>query len=258
MAYELKLEKFSGPLEKLLELIEAQKMDVSEVSMAAVTEDFLRYIEKIKELPLAPGTDAEGIASAFREDLRLVADFITVASKLIFLKSKYLLPGIALTDDEEADIKDLEDRLKIYKELKPAMHIIAKLWHESHRSYSRPYFIGYGGGLAAGQTVFYPGRNVTVPALAGSLDRIFETIKTYELETETIREKIVTLEEKIVEVLARIEREGTMEISGRAGGGPRIEVILMFLAALHLAHDERVVLRQGALFSDIMVEKKIS
>lgn len=257
MAYELKTGKFSGPLEKLLELIEAQKMDVSEVSMAFVTEDFLRYIGEIKKIPRAPGGDEEGIASAFREDLRLVADFITVASKLIFLKSKYLLPGLALSDEEEADIKDLEDRLKIYRDLKPALRIIAKLWRERHRSYSRPYFALHSGGLAGGQKVFYPGGNVTVPALAGSLDRIFETIKTYELETETIREKIVTLEEKIVEVLARIEREGTLAIKSRDGGAPRADIILLFLAALHLAHDERVILKQGGLFSDILVEKKV-
>jgi segregation and condensation protein A len=256
MAYELQTEKFSGPLEKLLELIEAQKMDVSEVSMAHVTEDFLRYIKKIQAAPREAGADSEGIASAFREDLRLVADFISVASKLIFLKSKYLLPGIALTEEEETDIRDLEDRLKMYQALKPALRIVAKLWRESHRSYSRQYFIGYGGGLAARTKVFYPGGNVTSAALTDSLERIFEIIKTYELETQVIKEKIVTLEEKIVEVLARIEREGNIEVSSRRKDVPRADIILLFLAVLHLARDERVALRQNGIFSDIMVEKK--
>jgi len=85
MAYELKLEKFSGPLEKLLELIEAQKMDVSEVSMARVTDDFLKYLDTFRK----EGENTRG----FRADLRLLADFVSVASRLIFLKSKYLLPG---------------------------------------------------------------------------------------------------------------------------------------------------------------------
>jgi segregation and condensation protein A len=256
MAYELQTEKFSGPLEKLLELIEAQKMDVSEVSMAHVTEDFLRYIENLKAVPSEANVSDEGIASAFREDLRLIADFITVASKLIFLKSKYLLPGLALSDEEEADIKDLEDRLKIYRELKPALHIIAKLWRESHRSYSRQYFIGHGGGLATQAKVFYPGGNVTPAALAGSLDRIFDAIKTYELETQTIKEKIVTLEEKIAEVTARIEREGNINISSHDHSISRTDTILLFLAVLHLARDERVSLKQNGIFSDILVEKK--
>lgn len=255
MSYELQTEKFSGPLEKLLELIEAQKMDVSEVSMAHVTEDFLKYIEKIKALPRKDDGSDEGIASAFREDLRMVADFIMVASKLIFLKSKYLLPGFALTEEEEADIKDLEDRLKIYRELKPALRVVARLWRESHHSYSRQYLAGQGGGLTT-KTIFYPGGNVVPAALAGSLDRIFESIKTYELETQTIKEKIVTLEEKIIEVTARIEREGSIRISSSHQDTSRTDIILLFLAVLHLARDERVSLRQNENFSDIMVEKK--
>ena len=84
--YELKLEKFSGPLEKLLELIEEQKLDVNEVSMANVTDDFLKYLDEFRK----EGAHAE----EFRADLRLLADFIAVASRLIFLKSKYLLPNI--------------------------------------------------------------------------------------------------------------------------------------------------------------------
>jgi segregation and condensation protein A len=255
MAYELKLEKFSGPLEKLLELIESQKMDVSEVSMAHVTEDFLKYIAKMKMAPREDGGEVIGIAAAFREDLRLVADFIMVASKLVFLKSKYLLPGLALTDEEEADIKDLEDRLKMYQTLRPALRIVAKLWRESHRLYSRPYFLGRGG-LAARAEVFYPGGNVTAAALAGSLGRILDAIKTYELETQTIKEKIVTLEEKIAEVLARIEREGNIQISSRTKDLPRADIILLFLAVLHLARTEQVALRQNGIFSDILVEKK--
>lgn len=230
-------------------------MDVSEVSMAEVTEDFLRYVEKMKAVSRGgDGAEAEGAASPFREDLRMVADFIVVASKLIFLKSKYLLPGLMLTEEEEADIKDLEDRLKIYQELKPALHAIAKLWRESHRAYSRPYFIGRGSHAPKG--MFYPGNNVSAASLAGSLDGILDSIKTYELETQTIREKIVTLEEKIAEVTARIEREGNIEISSRRKDVPRADTILLFLAILYLARDERVMIRQSGIFSDIMVEKK--
>ncbi len=256
MPYELKTEKFSGPLEKLLELIEAQKMDVSEVSMAHVTEDFLRYIKKIRPAAHVIDKMDYGIAAAFREDLRLVADFIAVASKLIFLKSKYLLPGLSLTKEEEADIKDLEGRLKIYQSLKPALRNVLKLWRDGHHSYSRPYFLGRGGGLAARAKVFYPGGSVAIPALAAALGQILETIKRYELETKTITGKIVTLEEKIAEVLARIEREGNIEISSRSKNMSRSDIILLFLAVLHLAREEQVALTQNGIFSDIIVKKK--
>src|SRR5580692_3038740 len=94
--------QFSGPLEKLLELIEAQEMDVSEVSMAKVTDDFLKYLETLKTSGLLGSVAEEMTLDKVQLDLRVLADFISIASKLIFLKSKYLLPGLTLTDDEEA------------------------------------------------------------------------------------------------------------------------------------------------------------
>ena len=259
MAYELSMGEFVGPLEKLLELIEAQKMDVSEVSMAKVTDDFLKYLETLKgDMVDATGGEASPEELAlFRADLRMLADFVSVASRLIFLKSKYLLPGLELSDEEEADIKDLEDRLKRYQDLKPALRHLNALWNERHTSYSRPYFLGRGGGgMAAGQSVFYPGGNLDISSLRAALAGILETIKTYEIETETIREKIVTLEEKISEVLGRIQKEGDLHFRHLSGEKSRSEMIVVFLAVLHLAREQLVLLEQMENFSDIMVKRK--
>ncbi|MGD1003408.1 MAG: segregation/condensation protein A [Minisyncoccia bacterium] len=264
MEYETRVGEFSGPLEKLLELIEAEKMDINEVSLAKVTDDFLRYLDKFKQgmaedIAGETGSGAaatEDMERKFRIDLRVLADFVSVASKLIFLKSKYLLPGLALTEEEEADIKDLESRLHIYQQLKPAIKLINQLWATSHHSFSRPYFIGRGTGNIPGQTMFYPGKNLYASALAEALGGIFETMKTYDLETETIREKIVTLEEKITEVLGRIQKEGDMHFNNLSSEKSRSEMIVVFLAILHLAREQLVLLEQMDNFSDIMVKKK--
>ncbi len=261
MEYETRVGEFNGPLEKLLELIEAEKMDINEVSLAKVTDDFLRYLETFKKgMEIGAGANVEEAMSdmeaKFRMDLRVLADFVSVASKLIFLKSKYLLPGLELTQEEEADIKDLEARLHIYQQLKPAIKLINQLWHTSHKSYSRPYFIGRGTGNIPGQIMFYPGGNLNIEALTASLGRIFNTIKTYDLETETIKEKIITLEEKISEVLGRIQKEGDMRFNNLSGEKSRGEMIVVFLAILHLAREQLVLLEQMDNFSDIMVKKK--
>jgi segregation and condensation protein A len=254
MAYELRVGQFNGPLDKLLDLIEEQKLDVSEVSLAKVTDGFLKYLDEFKQ---GGGFTTE---DRFRLDLRVLADFISVASRLIFLKSKYLLPGLVLTEEEEASIKDLEGHLKIYQQLKPALRYIGKLWGESHRSYSRPYFLGRGSnaGMAPDQTMFYPGGTTTIDHLRESLGAIFETIKTYELETETIREKIVTLEEKISEVLGRVQKEGDMHFKNLSDDKSRSEMIVVFLAILHLAREQLVFLEQLDAFSDIMVRKPMA
>lgn len=268
MPYEVKSEQFSGPLEKLLALIEAEQMEVSAVSMAKVTDGFLKYLADFRSSGGAAGGGAEGAGSGekeaerFRMDLRILADFIAVASKLIFLKSKYILPGLALTDDEEADIKDLEDRLKRYQALKPAFAHLHRLWRENHRSYSRPYFLGRGGGFgsglgaAAGQSVFYPGNNLSVAGMQEALAKIFLTVKAYAFETETIKEKIVTLEEKIAEITERIRLEGEMRFGRLSSERSRSELIVLFLAILHLAREQLVLLEQMENFSDIMVRKK--
>lgn len=250
MSYELKLEKFSGPLEKLLELIEGEKLGINEVSLAKVTDGFLKYLAKFR-------TGGEG-EEQFRVDLRVLADFISVASRLIFLKSKYILPGLALTQDEEADIKDLEEHLKRYQALKPALKHIHQLWRANHRSYSRPYFLGRGAGFAAGAHVFYPGNELDIAGLEGALGRIFDTVKTYAFETETIREKIITLEEKISEVLGRIQNEGNLQFRRLSSEKSRAEAIVIFLAILHLAREQLVMLEQIENFSDIMVKKNES
>lgn len=258
--YELTLEKFSGPLEKLLELIEDQKLDVNEVSMAAVTDDFLKYLDAFQKgsadsLSRVPSGEGSESGKAFRADLRLLADFISVASKLIFLKSKYLLPNLPLTVEEEADIKDLEARLTIYRDLRPAFKAINKLWREGHRAYSRPYFLGRGAWLAQGRSVFSPGTKTDADHLSGALLNIFEAIKTYEREEQTIPGTIVTLEEKIQEVLSRVLKEGDFDLKNISGERSRAEMIIVFLAVLHLAREQLVRLEQMENFSDIMVKK---
>ena len=253
-AFELQIGTWNGPLDKLLELIEDQKLDVSEVSLTRVTDGFLKYLDAFKE------SGGFAVEERFRLDLRVLADFIAVASKLIFLKSKHLLPGLTLTEEEEAGIRDLESHLKIYQELKPAIRHLHRLWLESHRSYSRPYFLGRGSsaGMPEGQNVFYPGGTTTAERLRESLSGILETIKTFELETETVREKIITLEEKITEVLGRVQQEGEARFKNLSSEKSRSEIIVVFLAILHLAREQLVLLEQMENFSDIMVKKRNS
>jgi len=97
MNYEVKLEQFTGPLNKLLELIEARKLEITALNLAEVTEDFINYIRSLEK-----GADPE-----------ILADFIVVASRLILIKSKTLLPSLELTEEEEGEIKDLIDSNKI-------------------------------------------------------------------------------------------------------------------------------------------------
>ena len=112
MSYELKFDYYEGPLDKLLNLVEEKKLEITAVNLAEVTADFIKYVETL---------EAEGARGT-------IADFLIVASKLILIKSKVLLPGLELSEEEESDVRSLEFRLKLYKELKLAQARIKSGW----------------------------------------------------------------------------------------------------------------------------------
>lgn len=236
MVFEVKLEKFSGPLEKLLELIEERRLEITDVSLAAVTDDFLTYIDSLKEEP---------------PDLRFLADFISVASKLLFIKSKLLLPHFALSEEEEADIKDLEGRLALYRALRPMLALVRERWRSGDVSFSRQFLLERGG-FPAGTGFFYPGGATSADALVSALVELFQHLAAFTFETETIKEKIVSIEEKIREILLKLE-EGISSFKSLSEKKERGEITAIFLAVLHLARDELVRLEQAEHFSDILI-----
>ena len=263
MPYELKTEKYSGPLEKLLELIEERKLQITEISLAEVTDDFLRYLESLKSSRAAgPPT---------REELRFLADFIVVASRLLFIKSKSLLPDLTWSAEEEAEIKDLEARLEFYREFRPAMKYLAGLWSGGSKSAARPYFLSAAhwiiphppaGGTysleANSATVkfFFPGRNSTGPNLTEAMERLFEGLRALTRESEVIQEKIITLEEKIAEIIGRVQAMQTASFRSLSAAESRGEMIVTFLAILHLAREQLIYLEQTEHLSDIIITKR--
>ncbi|MDO8515721.1 MAG: segregation/condensation protein A [bacterium] len=233
--YELNLHNFTGPLDALLNLIEERKLEINEISLAEVTDAFLKHLEGLQDTSFA-----------------LLADFIEVASRLILIKSRSLLPDLALTGEEETNIKDLEARLKLYKELRAGGKHIAKNWHGSPQEMTRPYLFGLGD--SAG--VFYPGTNLTPEGLVGSLQNIVETLERYAMEHVPIKEKIISLEEKIREIIARVKEMGETSLTKLSSDKSRAEIVAIFLALLHLARDQFVFLEQEGHFSDIIVRGK--
>ncbi len=230
--YQVTLEKFQGPIGKLLSLIEERALQITEVSLAKVTDDFFIYLRTLEEVSPA-----------------LLADFVSVASKLILIKSKVLLPDMTLTEAEEAEIHELEARLEFYKIWKPAEKVFAAVWNGRERLWGRPYFLNAG-------SAFYPSAGLTTDALMRAAEGVLESLKTFTRETETVKESIIAIEEKIAEVLARLTRETSMSFGATTQGAEVTETIALFLAVLHLAREGKVFISQSENFSDIMITGK--
>src|SRR3989338_8740737 len=114
--YQVSSEKFNGPLDLLLRLIEEQKMTITEISIAKVTDEYLQELEKIQD-----------------QDPEELSDFLVLAARLLYLKSKVLLPYLA----EEEEVDDLEKQLKLYKEFVEASKKIAAMIKEQRFAFSR-------------------------------------------------------------------------------------------------------------------------
>jgi len=230
--FELKTNQFAGPIEKLLELIEEKKLDITAISLSEVTADFLNYLRSLAETPPA-----------------ILADFIVVAARLILIKSKALLPELPLTEEEEEDIKDLEARLLIYKEFKNAGENIALLWKKQNISWSRELF----GNRHI--SVFYPPGDISADKLKNSLDSMLKALEVIQLREKSLaRTAIVSVEEKIEELLGYLKGKEHSPFGELVK--TREEAIVLFLAILHLLKDRLIDIEQSGNFYDIIIKPK--
>ena len=253
MRYELKLEEYQGPLDKLLELIEGKKLEVTQLSLAHVTADFLEYVQKLqKQFDAEEGNQPESERSNLKHaaHAQLLADFLVVASKLILIKSKALLPTLPLTEEEEMETKDLEARLRLYQELKVTQRHLKDVWQEYPRVYSRELF-------ATSEILFYPPRNASADRLHAAVAHLIGELERTLRPAMRITTYIINLKEKIEEVLKRL-RDTPTQFTQLAGKGTRGELVVLFLAVLHLLKEQLIHVEQTKHFDEMVIVKKAS
>lgn len=233
MVYNIKIEQFEGPLDLLLQLTEQEKLDITRVSLAQIADQYLQYISQ-----------AENIT------LQNMADFLSVASRLILIKSKALLPLLEFSPEEEEEIKDLEYQLAQYKKFKDAAKNLAVLMEKSGFCVSRESFLGQ-------SVVFYPPVNIVGADLSKAFSKVLGEIPIVEkLEEEMIRE-VLTLEEKILHLQDALREKVQTSFSELvANAKDKVEVVVSFLAMLEMVKQKLIHVEQGELFSEIKLRHK--
>lgn len=232
--YRIKLEQFEGPLDLLLSLIDEQKLDITQVSLAGVADQYLEYIKNKESITL--------------ENL---ADFLLIASRLILIKSKALLPLLEFSDEEEGEIRDLEKQLAEYKRFKDIAKKIKAMASSGRESFSREGFQGI-------QSFFYPPKDINAYDLKKAYLRVLSEIPLIEkLEEEMVRE-VITLEDKINHLQETLRKKIETSFSElTANATDKIEVVVSFLAMLELVKQRIIQVEQGDLFSEIKMKHNI-
>jgi segregation and condensation protein A len=231
--FTVKTQSFEGPLDLLLDLIEKRKLYISDISLAKVTDDFIAHVKQFDNMPMGES-----------------AHFILVASTLLLIKSKSLLPDLSLTEEEQGDIRDLETRLKIYQRIKEASKHIQELFGSEiifGQSQSRPI-----------QPVFTPTPEFTLEKALFSLKDLINRLPKKENLPKTLVKKVISLEDMIGTLTTRITSHLRMSFKEftKEHKENRVNVIVSFLAMLELVKEGVLQVSQEKNFADITMETK--
>lgn len=226
--FTLETQSFQGPLEALLDLVEERKMPISEISLAEVADSYLAYVEKLPELPLGE-----------------TAQFILVASTLLLIKSRTLLPTLELSEEERESVDELERRLARYAIVRKAAKLLRREWgraplHLPKRAPARP-------------ASFSPAES-SVSTIASAAIRLVSMLPIPEKLAEAAVAPVLRLEDVIVNLRERLTRAVRSRFSELIRSKDKSEVIVYFLAMLELVRSGSASVTQEKLFDDIEIE----
>lgn len=234
--YQVDLAVFHGPLDLLLQLIEQEQLDISLVSLALITDQYLAYMSTLQDRQV--------------EDL---ADFVVVAARLLLIKSRSLLPRPpVVTESDTVDpAEELLRQLQAYKKFKEAALHLAARQSEGHRSYVR---------LAPLPRV-EPGiehlESVPLDALVAAARRVLRTIPEPASADGVVEPFSITIQEKINVIdttLSHRRRISFVELL--TSSYTRQEVIVTLLAVLELIKQLKIGAYQDRMFGEIILMRQ--
>jgi segregation and condensation protein A len=239
MPYTVHLPGFDGPLDLLLHLIEKNQLEITAISLVAVTDQFVQYIRRWDEPPLPR-----------------LAEFVVMAARLLLIKSRSLLPRQSRQDDpdDESDPLDDAERLRRhlieYKTAKEIATVLRAREIAGLQSYARP------GRLVDPEAMlaWAPPRLVglSVEALALVFRRVLSEQRLS--EPEELPRPLVTVAQKMAEVEELLRARGSMTLEeALRTADSRFAVMVTFLAVLEMWHQARLIVAQDALFGPITI-----
>lgn len=231
----IKIEKFEGPLSLLLKLIEQEELDITKISLASIADEYVELVKSSKVI-----------------DPEEIADFLVIAARLLYLKSKALLPYLYVEEDEE-DANELEQQLRLYKEFLDATKVVEKMLGSKKFMYVREFNRKV---ILNKIKSFSPPKNLKQEDLKNVFEEFLTRMKPPEKLKEQVMERKISLEEKILsiqKILLNKIRVSFTKIMNEAES--KSEIIVSFLAMLELMRQREVMLTQNEMFGEIIIEK---
>ncbi|MBI4087954.1 segregation/condensation protein A [Candidatus Kaiserbacteria bacterium] len=226
--FSVMTQSFQGPLEALLDLIEARKLSVSNVSLSEVTDAYLAYVEKLPDLPLGE-----------------TAQFVLIASTLLLIKSRALLPTLELSSDERESVEELERRLARYALIRKTARLLRKEWGREPLLLAR---------RAPEKPAIFTPAETDVSRVLQAARRLVSILPKPEQMTHAAVAPVLALEDVIVGLKKRLASAFKTRFSELTRSRDKHEVIVYFLAMLELVRSGSASVTQEKLFEDITIE----
>lgn len=244
MALEVKLEAFEGPLDLLLHLIEKNKVDIYDIPIVTITEQYLEYIRQMQT-----------------EDMDIMSEFLLMAATLLDIKCRMLLPAEVTEEGEEEDPRaELVQKLLEYKMYKYMSYELKDLQMGAAKYIYKPQTLP--------EEVIKYQAPIDYDFLIGemnlqSLHRIFrETLKRKDDKIDPIRSQFGNIQKDEIELGVKTEyiKDYILEhntLSFRdllEKQNSKMEIIVSFLVILELMKVGIITIRQDAIFDDILID----
>lgn len=220
-SFSVSQESFSGPLGLLLELLDKRELEIKDVNLAKIADDYLAHM------------DSEQVSS---EEM---ADFLLIASRLIYLKSKELMPYLRI-DDEEEGVASLEDQLRLYKMFIGAAEKFESMYAGERKIFMRPFVK-----IKKKEEVKFQPAGVSTSSLKDAFRSVLKRLEPFFALQEASIERIKSVEERLDELKGAITTRSKMQFKEViAGAKSKAEVVVSFLALLELVRRNLVRVSQ--------------
>ncbi len=228
--FHIKTPVFEGPLDVLLDLIEKHKLLINDISLASVADDYIAYVKNFDQFPIEHA-----------------ADFVFVASALVLIKSKSLLPTLELTEEEQGSIEDLQKRLVEYKRIKELSVHVRRMFGKYVLFARIPSRVM--------TPIFSPDTETTREGLFGAIQNIINALPKKQFVPRVVVATVISLEEMMDRLTDRIRENINMSFKDFVGETKeRVNVIVGFLALLELVKQGMISVVQQQSFEDIHIK----
>lgn len=232
--YEITIDNFSGPMDLLLHLIKQSKMDIMNIKLEIIIDEYLEYIKKMDEMNL-------DIASAY----------LVMAAELLEIKSKMLLPKGEDEEDEEDPKERLINRLILYNQYKEQIDSFKEL--ESERG---TYYTKIPSSLSDYQTDDKKAliADVTLDDLVKAFEKFLERVDLEKPIHTKVTKKELSVEDRIVSIKNRFKKNKKIDFFDLFETKSKEYVVVTFLAILEMAKKRELIIYQDKNFDNIVCE----